>query len=75
MDTLVVEIAKAFVEQTQDLDQITKAMTEESASVAHALSTQSVQRGTAVQQLNVFTGAGAGRRHESVSTSRHPVAT
>jgi methyl-accepting chemotaxis protein len=69
MDTLVVEIAKASVEQTQGLDQITKAMTEmdrvtqanaataeESASVAHELSTQSVQLGTAVQQLNAFTG-------------------
>src|SRR6478752_10129043 len=61
MDTLVVEIAKASVEQSQGLDQITKAMTEmdrvtqanaataeESASVAHELSTQSVQLCTAV---------------------------
>jgi len=69
MDTLVVEIAKASVEQTQGLDQITKAMTEmdrvtqanaataeESASVAHELSTQSVQLGSAVSQLNAFTG-------------------
>jgi len=69
MDTLVVEIAKASVEQSQGLDQITKAMTEmdrvtqanaataeESASVAHELSTQSVQLGTSVQQLNAFAG-------------------
>ena len=69
MDTLVVEIAKASVEQSQGLDQITKAMTEmdrvtqanaataeESASVAHELSTQSVQLGTAVQELNAFSG-------------------
>ena len=69
MDTLVVEIAKASVEQSQGLDQITKAMTEmdrvtqanaataeESAGVAHELSTQSVQLGTAVQQLNAFSG-------------------
>jgi methyl-accepting chemotaxis protein len=66
---LVVEIAKASVEQSQGLEQITKAMTEmdrvtqanaataeESASVAHELSTQSVQLGTAVQQLNAFSG-------------------
>jgi methyl-accepting chemotaxis protein len=69
MDTLVVEIAKASVEQSQGLDQITKAMTEmdrvtqanaataeESAGVAHELSTQSVQLGGAVQQLNAFSG-------------------
>jgi len=64
-----VEIAKASVEQSQGLEQITKAMTEmdrvtqanaataeESASVAHELSTQSVQLGAAVHQLNAFSG-------------------
>jgi methyl-accepting chemotaxis protein len=69
MDTLVVEIAKASVEQSQGLEQITKAMSEmdrvtqanaataeESAGVAHELSTQSVQLGVAVQQLNAFSG-------------------
>ena len=71
MDTLVAEIATASGEQSQGLEQITKAMTEmdrvtqsnaataeESASAAHELSTQSTQLGAAVQQLNVFTGAG-----------------
>jgi len=69
MDTIVVEIAKASVEQSQGLEQITKAMSEmdrvtqanaataeESASVAHELSTQSAQLGVAVQQLNAFSG-------------------
>ena len=70
MDTLVAEIATASGEQSQGLEEINKAMTEmdrvtqanaataeESASVAHELSTQSTELGAAVQQLNVFTGA------------------
>ena len=70
MDALVGEIASASGEQSQGLEQITKAMTEmdrvtqsnaasaeESASVAHELSAQSAELGAAVGQLNVFTGA------------------
>ena len=69
MDALVAEIASASGEQSQGLEQITKAMTEmdrvtqsnaasaeESASVAHELSAQSAELGTAVGQLNIFTG-------------------
>ena len=93
MDTLVVEIAKASVEQSQGLEQVTKAMSEmdrvtqanaataeESASVAHELSTQSVQLGNAVKQLNAFTGvlsseAGAtpGRRPAGASADKTPI--
>ena len=71
MDTLVAEIATASGEQSQGLEQITKAMTEmdkvtqsnaataeESAGVAHELSSQSTHLGEAVQELNAFTGAG-----------------
>jgi len=72
MDTLVAEIASASGEQSQGLEQITKAMTEmdrvtqsnaasaeESASVAHELSNQSTELGAAVGQLNSFTGVSA----------------
>jgi len=72
MDTLVAEIATASGEQSQGLDQITKAMTEmdrvtqsnaataeESAGVAHELSAQSTELGAAVGQLNIFTGTSA----------------
>jgi methyl-accepting chemotaxis protein len=78
MDTLVAEIATASGEQSQGLEQITKAMTEmdtvtqsnaataeESASVAHELSSQSTQLGEAVRRLNVFTGSG----HQAVAIS------
>jgi len=71
MDSLVAEIATASGEQSQGLEQITKAMSEmdkvtqsnaataeESASVAHELSTQSTHLGEAVHELNSFTGAG-----------------
>jgi methyl-accepting chemotaxis protein len=74
MDALVGEIASASGEQSQGLEQITKAMTEmdrvtqsnaasaeESASVAHELSSQSQELGAAVGELNLFTGTGATR--------------
>ena len=71
MDSLVAEIATSSGEQSQGIEQITKAMTEmdkvtqsnaagaeESASAATELSAQSTQLKEAVEQLNVFTGAG-----------------
>jgi methyl-accepting chemotaxis protein len=69
MDTLVAEIATASGEQSQGIQQITKAMSEmdkvtqsnaagaeESASAAHELSTQSTELREAVEELNAFTG-------------------
>ena len=71
MDSLVAEIATSSGEQSQGIEQITKAMSEmdkvtqsnaagaeESASAATELSAQSTQLREAVEQLNVFTGAG-----------------
>jgi methyl-accepting chemotaxis protein len=70
MDTLVAEIATASGEQSQGIEQVTKAMAEmdrvtqanaagaeESASAAHELSSQSTELRSAVDQLNAFTGA------------------
>jgi methyl-accepting chemotaxis protein len=72
MDTLVAEIATASGEQSQGIEQVTKAMAEmdrvtqanaagaeESASAAHELSSQSTELRSAVDQLNAFTGAAA----------------
>jgi methyl-accepting chemotaxis protein len=69
MDTLVAEIATASMEQSQGIQQITKAMSEmdkvtqsnaagaeESASAANELSAQSGDLQVAVEQLNAFTG-------------------
>jgi methyl-accepting chemotaxis protein len=72
MDTLVAEIATASNEQSQGIEQLTKAMSEmdrvtqsnaagaeESASAAHELSAQSTELRSAVDQLNAFTGVPA----------------
>ena len=69
MDTLVAEIATASDEQSQGIQQITKAMSEmdkvtqsnaagaeESASAATELSSQSNDLRSAVEELNAFTG-------------------
>lgn len=74
MDTLVAEIATASGEQSQGIEQVTKAMAEmdrvtqsnaagaeESASAAHELSSQSTELRLAVDQLNAFTGASTNR--------------
>ncbi|HWA26275.1 MAG TPA: methyl-accepting chemotaxis protein [Lacunisphaera sp.] len=74
MDSLVAEIAHASGEQSQGLEQITKAMTEmdrvtqsnaasaeDSATVARELSTEATALGSAVGELNHFTGSTARR--------------
>jgi methyl-accepting chemotaxis protein len=90
MDTLVAEIATSSGEQSQGIEQVTKAMSEmdkvtqsnaagaeESASAAHELSSQSTDLRSAVDQLNAFTGAAGGVSAPvavAVSARRSPVA-
>jgi methyl-accepting chemotaxis protein len=91
MDTLVAEIATASGEQSQGIEQATKAMAEmdrvtqsnaagaeESASAAHELSSQSTELRSAVDQLNAFTGAsikGSAPASIAASTARVSVAS
>ncbi|HVU15752.1 MAG TPA: methyl-accepting chemotaxis protein [Candidatus Didemnitutus sp.] len=86
MDTLVGEIATASNEQSQGIQQITKAMSEmdkvtqsnaagaeESASAAQELSSQSTELRESVEELNAFTGFTAGTREpaETVVPTAH----
>jgi methyl-accepting chemotaxis protein len=87
MDTLVGEIASASGEQSQGIQQITKAMAEmdkvtqsnaagaeESASAANELSSQSTELRAAVEQLNAFTGfRGAAAARAAAPAETKPV--
>ncbi|HEY4300141.1 MAG TPA: methyl-accepting chemotaxis protein [Candidatus Didemnitutus sp.] len=88
MDTLVGEIATASGEQSQGIQQITKAMSEmdkvtqsnaagaeESASAAHELSGQSTELREAVEELNSFTGFRATMDAELPAVGPAPIMT